>query len=297
MAGGPTAPQHTELIGDAATAAQQLRRFLHDASQGRASTVQITTLRTIAERSSPLALDVENLLATVQGTSPRSPDLSAWVTGERVGTAPGLPSTVAEPNVFAPGVVACHHAAPGRRVPGLVARQASRAPAIPSWDKQARLCTLLCVLGLAGPDGLSEDEAFARVYGFAYQTEVHGGRFGVLVHRARALLGELGTLHRDEGHLRLDVGDRGLLISDPRCVPQGDDRVLRYLLRHPGAKAKDVATALTMPLRSVQLSLRQLVDRELCRAEQHGRSWSYSVEDTTFQPPTAERLRAGSREN
>jgi hypothetical protein len=160
-------------------------------------------------------------------------------------------------------------------------RQSNRA--------EGRIETLLAVLALAGPEGLTESDCFARTYGFAYARAIHRGVFDVLVHRARGAVGDSAHVERGSGKLILDV-KQPLIVPDPRMSQRMTDRVLRLLAERRTASAKEAAVELKVSLRAVQGALNELAKADACIARRSGRHIAYTVEDTVFSEPTG-RLR------
>ena len=147
---------------------------------------------------------------------------------------------------------------------------------------------ILSALALRGPDGASDAEIFADAYGFAFSHAVHRGAFDVALHRARARVEPFGHIERADGRIALRV-ERSFVVPDPRSVPGSDDRLLAHLATRGAVSARDLASRLGVPLRTVQDALRVLVDVGACRRERDGRQVLYAIEDTTFQEPTRER--------
>ncbi len=145
--------------------------------------------------------------------------------------------------------------------------------------------TLLCVLAQACGHGIGRDDLYQQVYGFTFDAVVHQGSFDVLLHRARAWLGDRGAIVRDDGIFRLEVA-RAFAIPDPRCERSLDDRLLQVLAQRGGVPAREAAEVLEVPLRTVQTLLKQLVEEGACEPEREGRKIVYRVEDTTFREPT-----------
>ena len=162
-------------------------------------------------------------------------------------------------------------------------------------QRQQRVFTLLAVVAGAVVDGIDEEVAFRRTYGFAYDRGVHQDVFNVLVHRARSTLGHHGELLRQDGRLRL-VAKAPLAIPDPRCEQPLDDRVLSLVSAKGAMGARAISSSLGVSLRSAQKALEALVDDGACQRVKEGRAVAYSVEDTTFSEPTdhhAERAQSG----
>jgi hypothetical protein len=148
--------------------------------------------------------------------------------------------------------------------------------------------SVLSALALAGPSGLEDAELFRAVYGFTYVPALHRGTFDVAVHRARTRLAAFGDIERGSGRMCLRLR-APFAVADPRSTAGIDDRVLALVASSGELSARDAAKSLGVPLRTVQGSLRELVDSGACRAQREGRRVVYCVEDTTFQEPTRSR--------
>ncbi len=149
----------------------------------------------------------------------------------------------------------------------------------------------LAALALAGAEGLEAPALFAEVYGFAFDEPQHAEVLRGLVHRARAELGDAGDIVREGARVGLAVR-RALAVPDPRAERSLADQVLGFLAGGAGrATAREIASALRVPLRSVQRAVGALVEEGGCLAEPDGRRVEYVVEDTTFHQPTLHRLR------
>ena len=245
-----------------------------------------------ATRWPPLAADVRSLRGASLPEDERdvTDALRQWRCGERHGLAPGIGSPHAGDDQVGGGWVLVDAGSAGRRVTGVsvgIHRDATTTFLDAGHAGRGRMEKLLAVLALAGPPGVAEPDLFARVYGFRYAPEVHGGTFGgVLLHRARERVGTMARLERSAGTVRLEVPTGRLLCPDPRCTTVDHDRVLRHLSEHGVVTARAIARALSIPLRSVQATLKDLVEHEICDRERRGREWTYRVEDTTFREPT-----------
>lgn len=189
---------------------------------------------------------------------------------------------------------------PARRVwgPGLplvetrLAERFERIP--PEPPRQARVYALLASLALAGAQGLSEAEAFERVYGFSFSPPRHVGVLKTLVHRARTELGPHGHLERGAGRMRLHAA-RPLAIVDPVCQPSLEERVLRAMAANVGTvSAQQAAASVGVSLRYAQVALQKLVEQGQCVVARAGREVAYRLEDTTFFEPTLDRMRPRS---
>jgi hypothetical protein len=148
--------------------------------------------------------------------------------------------------------------------------------------------SVISALALAGPNGLEDADLFRAVYGFTYVPALHRGTFDVAVHRARTRLATFGDIDRSGGRMCLRIRVP-FAVVDPRSTAGIDDRVLALVASSGELSARDAAKSLGVPLRTVQGSLRELVDSGACRAQRDGRHVVYCVEDTTFQEPTRSR--------
>ncbi len=186
--------------------------------------------------------------------------------------------------------VLCRPGRPARRV--LAAGRALLDVA--AWEpgdaaaNEHRSLTLLAALAFA--PAMELEAAFAAVYGFAFTTAKHDAVMRTLLHRTRVTLDAAGTIEREGTTLRL-VPSAPLLIPDPRCARPADQRVLAALAIGGGAVgAKDLARSLRVPLRTVQLALKRLVEDGAARSHKDGRRVAYVVEDSAFCEPTLSRL-------
>lgn len=243
-------------------------------------------------RFSPVRTEAMNALAAIDPGRPApSAELDDWRHGRngllpaaldglraRSGDDEESASAYVSIEVGRAGVRLLHAGVSLQHAPGVVRlRQSQRA--------QGRVETLLAILGLAGPAGIDEPSCFAQTYGFELVPELHRGVFDVLLHRARAALGEYGRLERGEHGLALRAL-RPLLVPDPRVSQRATDRVLRLLAERGSASAKDAAALLGISLRSAQAALADLTTAGACEARKDGRNVAYVVEDTIFSEPS-----------
>jgi DNA-binding transcriptional ArsR family regulator len=160
---------------------------------------------------------------------------------------------------------------PGVRVPVSFEVKQGRAMATLAW--------------LATEPDLERADLFERVYGFAYQSERHGGTLRVLLHRMRQGLPD-GLRFEERLHV-----DQPALIPDPRVEFDQETLVLRHLAQHQGrASAREIAEALGVSSRTVQTVLRGMLDDGVCSSVRDGRRVEYRLEDTTLSEPTVSRL-------
>ncbi|AKF03032.1 helix-turn-helix transcriptional regulator [Sandaracinus amylolyticus] len=173
----------------------------------------------------------------------------------------------------------------GRRVAraGLALAGASAIAA--TQRRTGREDVALAMLALAGDEGVELERLHRRVYRTPYEPETHDATLRVLAHRIGARLGSVGRVHASAGRVALVVGE-AIVVPDPRCALSIEDRVLHALARRGRSTARDVASELEVPLRSVQQAIRELVEDGACREEPQGRTVEYVVEDTTYTEPT-----------
>lgn len=155
----------------------------------------------------------------------------------------------------------------------------------PKRKPHVRLDTTIAILALAGPDGLDDEDLFRRVYSFNFVHELHRGALDVLMHRVRERLGDLATVERASGRTALTV-HADIVVPDPRCGRPVADRLLYLLATRGGATAKEASKVLSVPLRTAQAALQDLVEAGSCQRERKGNRVEYKIEDTTFSEPT-----------
>ncbi|MEM9863006.1 MAG: hypothetical protein AAF938_15530 [Myxococcota bacterium] len=166
--------------------------------------------------------------------------------------------------------------------------EADAPPPVPRT--QVRTLTALAALAFAEAKGLEDAALFEQVYGFAMDGPRHGGTLRQLVHRMRDYLGARGRIERRSGGYVLEAAGP-FVLPDPRCTPDHDELILRFLGSHGGsATTHEVAEALGLALRRVQVGMQRLVGAGACQAERQGRTFNYALEDTTFCQPTLARL-------
>lgn len=215
-----------------------------------------------------------------------------FVRGEIAEVPLGLHGLVADPGSSSAAPVAYvswHPARPPRRVLGMVAPALSRATGAAVLELSrlhaGRADVALATLALAGESGMEEAALFRECYGFRYSPRVHEAALGMLIHRARSRLPEQVLLARDQGRLRL-VGDRPLLVPDPRCAEHVEGRLLRLVARDGAVTTRSAARSLGVSLRTVQSAMARLVERGECMLDRSGRHVVYRVDDTSYTIPT-----------
>ena len=228
---------------------------------------------------------------------PRSPSakLLNWIYGT-VDRVPGSLTGLSLPAVDATGAeragvyVRLGDGRP-RRVLRRSVEQAASHPLAAHGLKQVRALTALVHLATAYPQGLSREELFQRTYGFPFEAATHDAVYRQLLSRARRLVPEQIELVRGEEKVQLLARGTAYL-PDPRCAPELGELILQYLARQAGsASAAEVSTALGVARRTVQQSLKDLVEDGACDMVRQGRNVMYQLEDTTFWKPTLERLK------
>jgi DNA-binding transcriptional ArsR family regulator len=136
---------------------------------------------------------------------------------------------------------------------------------------------------------------FERVYGFSYHDR-HGAVFRNTITKTRSWLGARGEIAWRDGRYFLVPSASPLVLPDPRTAPPVTDILLRAIAAAPrGIGAKDVASALNLPLRTVQAHLGELVASGACASRREGNANLYQMEDTTFGEPTFTRLTPKTR--
>lgn len=226
--------------------------------------------------------------AIVEALDPDVAATSPFATG----TSPISPHGVVDPHE-ADGPAAYVLIRPGGEARRLLAAGRSLVEA-DRWEpsnvspKEQRTLALLSVLAFA--PSMELEDAFHAVYGFRFTSAKHDAVIRTLLHRTRAMLGDAGTIERSGSTLALRAATT-LLLPDPRCARPADQRVLAALAAgHGDLGAKALAKSLRVPLRTVQLALKRLVDDGAARAQRDGRQVAYVVEDSAFCEPTLSRL-------
>lgn len=288
--------------------ARDVKALIEHANTGDrvAFDVAAERVETATRGLAPFSRDARRLLTALDpGRAAPKDDsrLLRWITGVDALLAPpyGLAGVepLGEPSTSpaAGALVVATPDRPGRRVlhiaRGLAASQVDGR--FLEDGPSGRPESVLSALALAGPTGLEDAELFRAVYGFAYVAALHRGTFDVAVHRARARLADFGDIERSKGRMCLRVR-APFGVVDPRSTAGIDDRVLALVASTGELSARDAAKSLGVPLRTVQGSLRDLVDSGACRPQRDGRRVVYCVEDTTFQEPTRTRPAATEHE-
>ncbi len=207
-------------------------------------------------------------------------DVLAWARGDRDAPPRGLGAVRAAGDPAPLAVVRVGSAGPPRRMLGLAFSGALLTSARPG-----RLERAISVLALASEGALRFEDFFLKVYGFAYDPVLHHSAAEVLLHRARELVGALGTIDRHDGKLRIRASEV-FAVPDPRCQRSLDEVVLGALASAGRLSARGTAQHLSASLRSVHYSLRRLVDDGAIVTEKQGRQVVYRLEDSTFIEPT-----------
>lgn len=172
-------------------------------------------------------------------------------------------------------------------------QRAVRCLARPSPERGAQLETTneprtergLVALAFSKSRRLTLEDFFLEVYGFAFDPGLHGAWLRTLLMRMRKACEGVATIERDDGGLRM-VARRPFVFRDPRCVLEPSEQVLQLIAKRGGMSARQAAGTLGVPLRSVQRTLKSLVDEGVCQADRSSRQVVYTIEDTTFHEPT-----------
>jgi hypothetical protein len=242
--------------------------------------------------------EAEVVLALFDRTRAVPPEAALWIGGEGDSVPPIGYVDPRESTEAIAVVLAGPTERPRRVLQSGVALDSVARHAPTDEGREHRALTLLSALALAAGEGLAVEHAFERVYGFALTDEKHDGVLRTLLHRTRALLGGAGEIARRQDRLFL-LPATALAIVDPRCRRPIEQRILARIASSGGdLGAKEIATELRVPLRTVQLALEGLVDAGACVAEKRGRRVEYVVEDSVFCQPSFSRLaRAPGRTN
>jgi DNA-binding transcriptional ArsR family regulator len=155
----------------------------------------------------------------------------------------------------------------------------------PGSRRRGRTDAAIAALVLHGPEPLSEETLFSRLYGFSYQPRLHQGARDTLYYRVRERLGDHGELERGGGAVRIRL-ERAIAVPDPRCAPPPEYAILAVLAERGQLSVKAAADALGIPLRTAQHALRALAEDGACSVEKDGRELRYRIEDTTFSEAT-----------
>ncbi|MEM9861340.1 MAG: hypothetical protein AAF938_06975 [Myxococcota bacterium] len=153
---------------------------------------------------------------------------------------------------------------------------------LPTIANAARLDTAISVL--AGAAAVERAEAFEAIYRFRFVPEAHAGTFRALLHRVRKRLEGFAEVRRVGSHLSLHV-HAPFAVADPRTAPDAGVHILARLSSRR-ASAKELASSLRLPLRTVQTTLGELVESGECVRQRSGNQVQYMLEDTTFSEPT-----------
>jgi hypothetical protein len=288
------------LMGEGSTA---LRELIAGALAGDRDRFD-TACRDVVVAADGFRLTGVEVADLIAATDPRaavtpSTPMQEWLEGRAHVVPHGLHGiaiarTTADDEGATIGYVVSREGQTGRRVLGIGVPLASATgahPTIlePSRRPQERTDAAVAFLTMRGTR-VDEREFFRELYGFDYQPVLHTSILSSLIHRIRTTTETAAMLDRDDGRLRLRP--RGTLIAwDPRCHRPLEDRLLSQLAVGGAGTARDVASRLGVPLRTVQAVLGDLVESGACRRQRKGRSIEYEVEDTTFSQPTITRAR------
>lgn len=288
--GAPPAAQGPTPL---AAAAHALAAALAGTEAGERARFEDAARTLLAVAPPVLQPEAADLLAAIDPARDASGAVAAW----RDGAADALPHGLEAVGFRADdaqgataALVLAGPGAPGRRVlrVGRALAQPDRHFAV-SWPaSQRRSVAGIAALALAGPGGLDLARFFASVYGFAYAGAAHTGMLDVLLHRMRGLCEGFGTVRRDGDRVALA---RPVAVPDPRSERPPEARLAHELAQAGPGSTATLPRALGLPLRTVQLLVRRLVDDGACREIRDGRSVRYQMEDTTFSEPTDARAR------
>lgn len=293
-----------ELVLAGGTAAEgvalELRSLVNAAGRGDVDEVRIHHER-LAARVRGVSFaerDVARVRGVLDASFGDDPSIAEWRSGAMEDPPHGLIALASTASADAPRVQVTVEpgVARGRRSLRVGAGCLVKCDVelTPLQRRESRTDAVLAALALAGQDGENESSLFEKVWGFPFSADRHQDVLNMAVSRARARVAEVaGKITRSAGLLVLEVGS-ALRIPDPRGGTRADDRLLWYLAREGTTTASAAAGALGVPLRTVQASLKTLVEDGFCSMDRKGRQAEYRVEDTTFQEPTRSGVHSGS---
>jgi len=146
---------------------------------------------------------------------------------------------------------------------------------------------LACTVLALAEDGLSEEELFRACYGFKFARHLHEGVLSMLVSRVRERLAGLYEVERSGGTVRL-VGGAAILVPDPRCTADVEQKLLKLVARMGSVSTRIAARELGVSLRTVQDTVSRLVEDDELTMDRSGRSVGYRLEDTSFSELTTD---------
>ena len=255
-----------------------------------------------------LAAEVDALMSVVNPRRQRLPrSIQSWAMGQGrasrcaflgVAMVAAPPTVRVRPSAMVLGLPGL----PGRRflAAGTVfvadARLAERTQ-MPASSTRTRSETGLAVLALAGPTGISCDEFFRTIYGLRFCASRHQSVLDVLCYRIRALLGDAGDLQRSRRRTPSDPGSGidskmwlvlhgPIIVADPRCGLSTAGRILHAVAlasEFGGLSMSQIASEITLPVRTVQLFIQDLVQSGQCLAVRRGRHLKYRVKDPVLR--------------
>ena len=267
----------------------------HAAATGDAAALG-TSVRSASARvraMAPLRAELVRLAAACDPSPPPASletPLRDFIEGRATDVPFGLMGAAALPGEAGDDIVAWVIASPERPARRIFGTAAGFARDPIGGMRPGRVEAAIAVLLLGPRDGWEKEAYFREVYGFAFRRELHQGPFEMLVHRVRKALGDAMTLERVDERIEARL-HRPIAVADPRCAKPLDDRLLRALAEQPEGSARTVASALGVPLRTVQAAIKRLADEGACVVERQGRNIVYRVEDTTFSDPTSRAIR------
>jgi|GEM_PF-1615749 len=145
---------------------------------------------------------------------------------------------------------------------------------------------LACAVLALSANGLRDEELFRECYGFKFARHLHGSVLSMLVSRVRERLVGLYEVDRRGGVVRL-VGDATILVPDPRCAADAEQKLLKLVARMGSVSTCVAARELGVSLRTVQETVSRLVEDDELTVDRSGRSVGYRLEDTSFSALTS----------
>lgn len=156
-----------------------------------------------------------------------------------------------------------------------------------------RNATLLTRLAFAGAQGIGTASLFEQVYGFPFVAGRHSNSLRVLLHRARKLVEPCASIERSQDQLVLRCR-QAFVLPDPSTAVHEDSNLVEVLAAAgAGRSSTDIAEHLGVPRRTIQDSLRRLVDSGVCRTSRSGKRTLYFLEDSMLHTKTSATGHAG----
>lgn len=269
---GPSAPERFAWLRD-----DPVIRGVHDflsATRGGDRTAALASAAAVERQCQAVGPSLRAAAACLGYDVDPDPVMAPWLVGSQTTVPYGLSGLRDE---FVAYMIL---GTPSRRVLGLARNLHGD---VQQSSRPGRVETALAVLGEGR--AVARPDFFERVFGFAFEADIHRGSLEVLIHRMRQFLGDAGEIERVDERIQLRM-HKPLVIPDPRCEATSSDQLLSVLAQSGCRSAREAAKAAGIPLRTAQAALRELVAQGACATRKRGRTVEYLIEDTTFSEPT-----------